>query len=175
MKNEIVFGIPRSRIYLGKLAFGALVGIVSATVILCFYLLMSVLSGGLGEENTAIYLDMSIQATLLVLPLWLASLSLAFCLQVIVKSSAGAIALDYLLLFFGVPIALVGVDEPTASFVLNFFTRWFFAAPFRVAVMSLNQGCSVLSDMGYSWMVGLGWVLATSLLALAAFSRKEIN
>ena len=175
MKNEVVFGIPRRRIYLGKLAFGALTGTGVAFLVLGFYLLLCILSGGLAEENALLCIDLCIQATLLVLPLWLASLSLAFCLQAVVKSSGGAVAINYLFLIFGTPIALMGYDEPTASHLLNFFTRWFFVAPFRNLYDGLDLGWNGLSGMTYSWLVGLGWVLVTTLMGLAVFSRREIN
>lgn len=173
MKNEVVFGIPRGRIYLGKLVFGALAGTVAAILVLGFYLLLCVLTGGLEDENVLLCLNLCVQGTLFVLPLWLAGLSLAFCLQAVIKSSAGATVAMYLLLFFLTPIALVGSEEPTASPVLNFINRWFFVSPYRRFYL---MGAGVqLSGLGYSSLVGLAWIVATTLVGLAAFSRKEIR
>lgn len=173
MKNEVVFGIPRRRIYLGKLAFGALAGTAAALLVLGFYLLLCVLAGGLGDEDALLYIELCVQGTLFVLPLWLASLSLAFCLQAVIKSSAGATVADYLFLFFLTPVALVGSEEPTASLALNFINKCFFVSPYRRFYMvgAIEQ----VSGMGYSWLVGLGWVAATTLVGLAALSRKEIQ
>lgn len=173
MKNEVVFGIPRYRIYLGKLTFGAIMGTAAAFFVLGFYLLMCVLAGGLEDGGDALlYIELCVQGTLFVLPLWLASLSLAFCLQVIIKSSAGATAADYLLLLFLTPVALVGSEEPTASLALNFINKCFFVSPYRrfYVIGATEQ----VSGMGYSWLVGLGWVAVTTLVGLAALSRKEI-
>lgn len=175
LKNEVVFGIPRSRIYLGKLALGALTGTGAAFLVLGFYLLLSFLGHGAGEENLLFYGDLCVRGTLLTLPLWLASLSLAFCLQVMVKSSAGAIMLDYLILLIGTPLALIGTDEPTASAFMNFFTRWFFVAPFRELYTAMDREWSVIPGLGYSWVVALGWILVTTLVGMAVFSRREIN
>lgn len=175
MKNEVVFGISRWRSYLGKLTMAALVGTGAAFLVLAFYLLMCVLSHGAGEEDILLYVDFCVRGTLLTLPLWLASLSLAFCLQVMVKSSGGALALDYMILIIGTPIALVGTDEPTASHILNFFNRWFFVAPFRAVYMSLDQELNAIGGLGYSWLVGLGWIVVTTLVGMAVFSRREIN
>lgn len=173
MKNEVVFGIPRRRIYLGKLAFGALAGVVAALLVLGFYLLLCLLSGEMKDENALFCIDLCIRGTLLVLPLWLGSLSLAFCLQAVIKSSAGATVADYLFLFFLTPVALVGSEEPTASLALNFINKCFFVSPYRRFYMvgAIEQ----VSGMGYSWLVGLGWVAATTLVGLAALSRKEIQ
>lgn len=176
MKNEVVFGIPRHRIYLGKLGFGALMGTAAAFLVLGFYLLLCILAGGLAEDNALLCIDLCIKATLLVLPLWLASLSLAFLLQVAVKSSGGAVAANYLLLLFGTPISLMGgTEEDTASHLMNFMSRWFLVAPFRSLYDTLDLEWGVFSGMSYSWLVGLGWILATTLIGLALFSRKEIN
>lgn len=173
MKNEVVFGIPRRRIYLGKLAFGALAGTAAALLVLGFYLLLCVLAGGLGDEDALLYIELCVQGTLFVLPLWLASLSLAFCLQAVIKSSAGATVADYLFLFFLTPVALVGSEEPTASHVVNFINRWFFVSPYRRFYMI--GATEQVSGMGHSWLVGMGWVAVTTLVGLAALSRKEIR
>lgn len=173
MKNEVVFGIPRRRIYLGKLAFGALAGTVAALLVLGFYLLLCILAGGLEDEYALLCIDLCVQGTLFILPLWLSSLSLAFCLQAVIKSSAGAAVADYLLLFFLTPVALVGSEEPTASHIVNFINKWFFVSPYRRFYMmgTVEQ----VSGMGYSFLVGLGWVAVTTLVGLAALSRKEIR
>ena len=176
MKNEVVFGIPRHRIYLGKLGFSALLGTAAAFLVLGFFLLLCILAGGLAEANALLCIDLCIKSTLLVLPLWLASLSLAFFLQVAVRSNGGAVAVDYLILLFGTPIALMGgAENPTASHFLNFMSRWFFVAPFRNLYDTLDIEWGVFSGMSYSWLVGAGWVLVTTQAGLAVFSRKEIN
>lgn len=170
MKNEVVFGIPRSRIYLGKLAFGGLVGTGAALLVLAFYLGLCALIGGFGEENALLCIELCVRVTLLVLPLWLASLSLAFLFQAVMRSTAMAVVVNYLLLIFLIPIALMGSDEPTASPILNFIYRWFFVSPFRKLYVVPS-----ITGLGDSWLVGVGWVAATTLLGLAIFSRKEIN
>ena len=176
MKNEVVFGIPRHRVYLGKLIFGGLVGIGAAIMVLGFYLLLCVLSGGLAEEYALLCIELCVQATIFVLPLWLASLSLAFLFQAAVKNSGGALAVNYLLLIFATPVAMMGgAEEAAPSYLVRFLTRWFFVAPFREVFNTLDISHIALSSMAYSWLTGAGWFLATTLLGLAVFSRKEIN
>ena len=41
LKNEVVFGVPRYRSYLGKLSIGALTGTGAALIVLAVYLLLS--------------------------------------------------------------------------------------------------------------------------------------
>ncbi len=176
MKNEVIFGIPRGRIYLGKLTFGALAGTVAAALVLAFYLLLCLLTGGLGEEYPLRYLDLCVRGTLMAYPLWLASFSLAFFLQAVMRNSAGAVAVGYLILMFCLPISLVGFGEVANLSPVNyFFDRLFFAAPFRRIYGGMDVEQGILAGMGYSWLVGLGWVAVTTLAGLLVFSRKEIN
>ena len=176
LKNEIVFGIPRRRIYLGKLAFGALAGTAAAFVVLGLYLLLGLLtSGGAGELSTLTCAELCLQGTLIVLPLWLASLSLAFCLQTMIKSSAGAVAVHFILLFVTMPLSLMAPNTPTDSVIWKFFSDWFFVSPYRgIYEISVGEWPTLPSAL-WSWMIGLGWVAVTTLAGLAFFSKREIN
>ena len=173
LKNEVVFGVPRYRSYLGKLSIGALTGTGAALIVLAVYLLLSYMGRGPQEEYLLIFVEMSLRGTLLTLPLWLASMSLAFCLQVVLSNSAGAIAVDYLLLLIGTPLSLIGYEGKVYSPILNFFDRWFFVAPFREVF--IEQGLPSWSSVGYSWLIGLGWIGATCLVGITAFRQKEIK
>lgn len=174
LKNEVVFGISRNRVYLGKLAFAGLTGTGCAGIVMGFYLLLSALSHG-AEEEMLLYTELCVRGTLLTLPLWLASMSLAFCLLVLLKSSAAAVAADYILLLVGTPLSIIGFEGEVNSPILRFFDRWFFMAPYRAAYEGIETSRSFLTGMGYSWLVGLGWVLVTTLAGMAVFSRKEIT
>lgn len=176
MKNEVVFGIPRSRIYLGKLAFGGIVGTGAALLVLAYYLLLCLLADGIHGETTLLCVDLCVQGTLLALPLWLASLSFSFSLQVTFKSNTGAVVLHYLILLFGSPLSMIGFGEvANRSPVYYFFDRLFFVAPFRELYGVIDVELGALSGMEYSWLVGMGWVAVTTLAGLLTFSRKEIN
>lgn len=175
LKNEIVFGIPRSRVYLGKLALGGLTGMAAAFIVLGFYLLLCALSGGLREEGALVYAELCLRGTLLVLPLWLASLSLAFCLQAVIKSSSGAIALNYIFLFFTTPLALIAPAQHTDSHVWNFFSFWFFVSPFRGIYEAVGAAALSWKTMSWAWLIGLGWVAVTTLIGLGIFEKREIN
>lgn len=175
LKNEVVFGIPRSRSYLGKLLFGGMAGTVAALIVLGFYILMCLLTASVLEADTGLWLNLCVEATLLVLPLWWGSLSLAFCLQVLFRNSTGAAAFNYLFLLFAVPISMVGFYEKTNSPLLNFFNYWFFVAPYRVVYTVVDQEWLSVPGMTYSWLVGLGWVVVTSAVGLVALKRKELH
>lgn len=175
LKNEIVFGIPRRRIYLGKLLLGGAAGTASALIVLSFYLLLGLLTGGGGgQENVLACAELCLRGTLIVLPLWLASLSLSFCLLTLIRSGAGAIALNYILLFFTVPLALMAPGTHTDSHLWNFFSYWHFVSPFRGIYEPVN-GEPVLPTLGWSLAVGVGWIVVTTAVGLAAFNQREIK
>lgn len=174
LKNEIVYGIPRSRIYLGKLALGALTGTGAALVVLGFYLLMCLVTGG-WEADAVPYLRLCVDGTLLCLPLWLASMALAFTLQALFRSSAGAIALDYIFLLFSMPLVLVAPETPTNSFLWNFFSFWHFISPFRSLYTLFGGDWPTLASLSYSWLVGLGWIAVTTAVGLLVFERRELK
>lgn len=175
LKNEIVFGIPRSRIYFGKLAFGALTGTAAALIVLGFYLLLCALANRVWEKEILVYIELCLRGTLLVLPLWLACMSFAFCLQTVFKSSAGAIALNYILLIFTMPLALIAPSQHTDSLLWNFFSYWHFVSPFRALYNSAGGEWLVLPELGWSLAVGVGWITVTSAIGLAAFNKREIS
>lgn len=175
MKNEVVFGIPRSRIYLGKMAIAGLTGTGAALIVLNFYLLLNLVGHGAGDENILLYMELCLRGTLLTLPLWLASMSLAFCLQSAFHSSAGAVVADYLILLIGTPLSLMGYEGEVNSLILKFFDRWFFVAPFRSVYGAMSEEILLLNGMSYSWLLGLGWIAVTSLAGMAIFTRKEIS
>lgn len=175
LKNEVTFGIPRYRSYLGKLAMGALTGTVAALIVLAFYLLLSFISHGAQEEYLLIYAEACLHGTLLTLPLWLASMSMAFCLQILIRNSAAAIATDYLILLVGTPLSIMEFEGEIYSPVLRFFNRWFFVAPFRAVYGENALDGLGLSGLEYSWLIGVGWVLVTSIVGMSVFSRKEIK
>lgn len=175
LKNEIVFGIPRQRIYLGKLLLGGATGTAAALIVLVFYLLLGLLTGGgEGQENALVYAELCLRGTLIVLPLWLASLSLTFCLLALIRSSAGAIALNYIFLFLTTPLALLAPGTHTDSHVWNFFSYWHFVSPFRMLYESVD-GEPILPTLGWSLAVGVGWIVATTAVGLAVFNRREIK
>lgn len=175
LKNEVVFGIPRSRSYLGKMLFGGLVGTAAAFLVMGFYILLCLLSSHIWEADTGLWLDLCVKGTLLVLPLWWASMSLAFCLQAVFRNSAGATAVNYLFLLFSVPISMAGFYEKTDSPILNFFNYWFFVAPYRITYSVMDGAWTSAGGMAYSWLVGIAWIVGTSAVGLFAFNLKELH
>ena len=91
LKNEVVYGIPRARIYLGKEFSAALLGLICAGVVLGVYLILAAALPGAdrGEALAREMGDMLFQI-LCALPLWLGGLGLAHLLYMLIPSGIGA-------------------------------------------------------------------------------------
>lgn len=177
LKNEVTFGIPRTRIYLGKLAAAILMGTMVGAAVVGWYLLLSQIfcapDGMQVLTLTAVLADVACA-----LPLWIASLSGSFLLLMVLHSASGAMALTYLICMFGTPVALVGAsaDSPLA---LRLFDAIFYAAPFR-ALYGYDDGVIQKVATGdlawlYCWSLGIGWVVVTAAVGLSVFHRREIR
>ncbi len=181
LKNEIVFGIPRSRVYLGKLLAAALAGTAVAAVLVgWFFLVTFFTSAPMGAEVEGDLLGGVGKIVLCHYLTWLSVLSLTFACLTCLRSAAAAIVIIYLILCFGTPMALIGAGE-TSPFWYRLAVDLFFAAPLR----SVMEGASYLpnvirrlvggSAMAYAGLICAAWVGGASAVGLAVFSRQEIK
>lgn len=174
VKNELAFGLPRTRIYLGKLISSLIVAFLLLGAVMLFYLIVGLLWVGQGGQGFAwadligswIYLALD-------LPVWIGALSLMHMLFFLMVGS-GAAAIVYigylavgegtLLILFGASSRLfsVWVGERISTLLLLY--------PFRVALDGLPPDGRFLL---HSWLVGMGWLAATTALGLWNFSRRE--
>lgn len=136
LKNEIVFGVSRSRAYFGKMLTGALAGTGIAILAIGFYLALTALLGGesTGYLSFGWYLNIITTQWLI----WLTIYAVAFFILTLLNSPATAIAFTYIAitvvpavigviwcsdlnfgwqlaasLSFGAPIALLMVSSDT--------------------------------------------------------------
>jgi len=177
LKNEIVFGIPRSRIYLGKLLTAMLAGTLAALTAVLWYggcvFLLSRKSGGIPPECWASALLTAAGAWFT----WLAAVSFAFFLLVAIRGSAAALAAAYLISFVGVPLGLVSYErDPVAAFdFLWLFSRLFYSSPYLSLLGVDTTWLGLKGPLLNSALVGLSWVAATTLLGLLLLRRREIR
>ena len=173
LKNEVVFGIPRRRAYLGKLLTAALVGTASAAIVVGWYLLLAVICRGIDP----LYLSECVGMTLCAYPMWLATLSFSFLLLTAIRSMGGAIIATYHLLFVGMAIAAIDFRGEINLPIIYFINHYFFCAPFREMIAKVPGGG--LEGLGavalYSYGVSLAWIAATTAAGIALFRRREIK
>lgn len=180
LKNEVVFGIPKSRIYLGKLLTGMLVGTLAAAVAVGWYLLLLTLTAGAPmEARLWEQLLINIASAWLT---WLAALSFAMFLLFTLKSSAGAMIVAYLIAFVGVPLGIIGAGEGPALWI-RLSVNLFYSAPYQRFWFWFGEMLRFpdwepaldWSPLGYALAVCTLWVGIFTALGLLLFRRREIK
>lgn len=177
LKNEVVFGIPRSRVYLGKLLAGMTAGTVAAAVVIGWYLLLCMLTAGPIAESpfwTELLIDI-ISAWLT----WLAALSFAMFLLFGMGSSAGAMVVTYLIAFIGVPVGMIGAGEGAAPWI-RLLVNLFYSAPYKRFWYDLGGNVNDTSPLhwdalSYAVLVCAVWVGIFTALGLLRLRRREIK
>ena len=173
LKNELSFGIPRSRIYLGKLTAAFLLSVMLCALVLGGFLGLSCLLTAPGDpEETRVVLAVLGYVVAASFPLWLGALSVTHMLFFALKSEVMAACLTAYLLLLG--------ERMTAIFtMINSET---IAAPARAVreVMLTTpfwkyEGELTWQLMAQNWAIGLGWLVVSTAVGLWVFRRAEIK
>lgn len=188
LKHEAVFGIPRWQIYLSRLATACLLGVGLVALLSLWAVLLTLffLPGPGLLPALAQYLTLTLTA----LPLWMASAGLFLCCRFVTRSYAVSVVLVLLYYFVGYPFcAAAYAAGPGLSPLFRFLYVTHPMAPFWNGSLLLAAGPS--PELGISldptlfvsfppaplpcWLVGLGWLAVTTLLALAVLDRRELR
>ena len=153
LKNEVSFGLPRGRIYLGKLLASCVTAVCLCAVMVIFYLgLCRALLPGDPESNL-ITLQVVGYCLLVALPLWLGAQALTVALYFLVKSSTVA-AIGAVMIFMALP----QVWHLLASFASERFWAVYnvmLTAPFEQLTGALDW-----AFFGRALAIGAGWFLS---------------
>ena len=172
LKNEVACGIPRVRIYLGKLVTAAGAGLLAAFLALLTYtalcrLLIPMEAGDWPAVQTFLF------RLLGALPLWLGALALTMAAMF-----TFAHTLPMLAVVFGCLMALgptlrgmarLGAGPLAAG--ADLLWRLTLSAP-------MDAGAAALWDpawLGWCWGVGLLWAAGSTLTGLLLFARRDIS
>lgn len=170
LKNEVSFGLPRSRIYLGKLAMEIAVAVIACALAIGLYLVLCVLTLSEGADPDGMFMarlsEMWAQvprALLSALPLWVGAQGVTHVCFFLLRGGTSA-PFAALAVIIGVPgvLKLLGMLFNPVFMTLRSFTL---VAPMDAWNFPVWQ----------CWAIGLGWFLASTLLGLALFRRREIN
>ena len=188
LKHEAVFGIPRWQIYLSRLATACLLGVGLVALLSLWAVLLTLffLPGPGLLPALARYRTLTPTA----LPPWMASAGLFLCCRFVTRSDAVSVVLVLLYYFVGYPFcAAAYAAGPGLSPLFRFLYVTHPMAPFWNGSLLLAAGPS--PELGISldptlfvsfppaplpcWLVGLGWLAVTTLLALAVLDRRELR
>lgn len=184
LKNEAVFGIPRWQMFLSRLCTAALLGcamvlflVISATLLALLFLPGKEALPGLAAGLLAEFL--------VALPLWVASASLYLFLKLAFSSDLMAVIVLFLYDFVLWPILGVwSLIEPRA-WVKDLLCCLHLMTPFwgkGLDITETNFGVSVsvanqflMPAPLYCWVLGVGWIVVTTLAAMWVLRRKELR
>lgn len=173
IKNEISFGLTRSRIYLGKLFAAILVAVLFCAILFGWYLGGGwLLTARPDPEATRTNLAVLGCVTAASLPLWLGTLGLSAALFMTLKSEAAGLMAVFCFLTVGVGVlgllSLMTYD-PIAK-AAKLLLDW-------MPVIGLEQFKGPLTGqlMMKNWCIGLSWLAGSTLAGLSVFRRREIK
>ena len=175
LKNEVAAGIPRYRIYLGKLLAGSGLSIVACVVLPGWYaLLCALMLPGSGELTEA--LETVGFALLCALPVWLGAQSLyTMCLFTIRGSVAATLVSVGIVALLGQVFTflslLLALQAPGLADLLFKLRDFLLTSPLENIMDAIGDW----SRVAWAWAVGAGWCFGTTVLGLWQFGRKEIN
>ena len=173
LKNEVSYGIPRSRIYLGKLAAATLAAVIAAAVMLGFYLLGAwlLLPHGAGDGEALALAGYWIAGAF---PLWLGAQGVAIlCCFHMRSAAAGAFLSVFLLAVLPCIFQMLGyLVHPAFLAVYHCFPGDMLG---RFPSDMLGQPVIDWSYAGRCWLVGLAWLIGSTAVGMVLFRKKEIR
>ena len=170
MKNEGSFGLPRSRIYLGKLLVSVIVGVVAAVAVLAFYELLCwlfLLPSAPGEVEQV--LRMVGYGILVALPQWLGMLAGNMMLSVLLRSTTLAAFLS-----IGVIVLPQTLFKLLGLLINDVFAKAAEWMPTAI-VEAVQSHMFDWSFLAGSVIAGAVWFVAATAVGLAVFQRREIS
>ena len=179
--NEVVFGLPRSRIYLGKLLAAVLAGLLLFFLTVLAFLgvaLPLAARDGWGTWTGDPVLGLAAWAALgravvCILPRYVGAAALAHLLVFSLHTAGLGAVLYYLYLAFGelmlaaVSFHGLGVVGTVLNILGDALQPFLLCGPYFSGMPPV--------DVGQSWLVGAAWVAATSVAGIALFRRRKIR
>ena len=179
LANEVSFGLPRARIYLGKLSAALLAGTVLFLLTTAAFFLGALSPKAVldaGGEDRALAGFALLYAIFQSLPRYVGAVSLAYFLLFTIRPAGVGTVLYYLYITVGeVTLAAVRVmDMGVAGELLNRLAEA--VRPFLLSnayfVFSQESTPPTLEN---SWLTGALWLFLTTVPGLFLFRRREIR
>lgn len=168
LKNEVSYGLPRLRIYLGKLLVSTLVAAAACAVLLGAYAggCWLLFPHGAGDGAVLQAVGYCLAGAF---PLWLGAQGLTVACYFLINSSTAAAFAS---------IGIMAVLPPVLQVLGLTLHPVFEAVRQFMPIVMLENLRGLLFDwqyMGLCWLVGLFWLAASTAVGLALFKKKEIR
>lgn len=168
LKNEVSYGVPRVRIYLGKLIVATVVAIVACVLLLGTYVGLCWLIFPHGEADGLVWQILG-YCLAGAFPLWLGGQGVVMaCFFLINSNTAAAFASVGILGVVPTVFQVLGLTlHPVFERIRQFMPQFM--------VENLRNVLFDWSYVGLCWLVGLAWLVGSTIVGLALFGRKEIR
>ena len=172
LKNEVSYGLPRVRIYLGKLLTAAAAGLLLVFLTLLAYAVLCRLFIPAGPEDWQA-VQTFLFRLLAALPLWLGALSLTMAAMFNIAHTIPMLAVVLVCLSGLGPVfrGLAGLGPDWLSALAEALYRLTLTAPLDLADVALWDPAYLL----WCWGVGLLWSAGSTAVGLALFARRDIH
>lgn len=179
LANEVTFGLPRVRIYLGKLSAALLVGVLLFLLTTAAFFLGALSPSAVldlnGEDRALVSMALLISA-LHSLPRYVGAVSLAYFLIFTIRPAGMGTVLYYLYITVG-ELTLAAVRVMGMGAVGDLINR--LAEMVRPFLLSntyfVYSYGNTPPTLGNSWLTGVLWLCATTGLGFLLFRRREIR
>lgn len=178
LKNEVVFGVPKSRIYIGKLAAGAIVGTGIAILAIGFFLLLTLCLGGKARGEASL-LDFFLEWIAVQWLTWLSVYAFSFLMLALVGSPATAMTLVYLITMVSLVMS-PAICDSNLHFIWRLMASLSFTAPLALVGVSERSLGVILPLLGenvllYALVVCLVWWGLSIGCGILLLRRREIK
>ena len=172
LKNEVSYGLPRVRIYLGKLLTAAAAGLLLVFLTLLAYAVLCRLFIPAGPEDWQA-IQTFLFRLLAALPLWLGALSLTMAAMFNIAHTVPMLAVVLVCLSGLGPVfrGLAGLGPDWLTALAEALYRLTLTAPLDLADVALWDPAYLL----WCWGVGLLWSAGSTAVGLALFARRDIH
>lgn len=176
LKNEVSFGLSRAQIYMGKLLAQTILSILYLVVMMGFYIglcamiLPHNLPNSFGDREGLVIVGYFLAVGL---PIWIgAQAACCMCLFLIGGDMAASIVYMGIIFGLGTVVELMGYLIPGGAGEALLKAHEHFPGPM------LDAAGTVVGDwafLGKAWIVGVFWLVVSTVIGLYGFQRKEIK
>lgn len=169
LKNEMSYGLPRARVYFGKLIAATVTAMVICLLIVVFYLALALLFFPAAGDLMDVLL--AVGKTLAgALPIWLGGMGLGIMLLFVTKGSIIATVIFVLLVGpLDSVLELLELFMPKLIETIEAIRPWLLGNGLNGLVQTGTL------DLGYTWTLGVAWLLVSTAIGFIAFQKREIN
>ncbi len=174
LKNEVAFGIPRHRIYLGKFLTSLVLSLLFLVVMTGFYLALCWLTLYRDPERDAYIMQVVGYCLATALPLWIGVLACTNACLFLIRSELAA-SIVAVCVFVMIPPVLevcgaLFIATPAYP-VFQFLHRY-------MPTVMVDTAYTIAGDWAYcgqAWIVGAIWLAVFTALGISGFRKREIQ